>query len=333
MRVLHDHAIVTGTMEITRDRAGSPEDPILDASLLSEFERIKISHDPVSLDDLSKLWSALPQTSYRRSVVYEVDVVQIECRAERRIALPVQRRRVLASTARRPEITAAYRRPADPAHPIGDIRVRPSEDVAIEGKNFLAERLWVRFGHLEPIRVPPTSNGRIAIAVPDDAYPEDLDHSDPRPISKEDRLQPGALLVQVIATYSVEAIEGGLDKGQTVTEARQFRSNQAVLQLVPQVTGVDPLEGTAANLLTVNGRRLYHEDLKSYVILGDAAIEVSPPGTGDPWAAPTPTAVQVPLAPLAQALKPPTEGRTYPVRVQVNGAVNREDGVTFLLRP
>ena len=33
---------------------------------------------PASLDDITKVWSAVSGTNFRRSVIYEVTVVQIE---------------------------------------------------------------------------------------------------------------------------------------------------------------------------------------------------------------------------------------------------------------
>jgi hypothetical protein len=54
----------------------------------------------------------------------------------------------------------------------------------------------------------------------------------------------------------------------------------------------------------------------------------------DPWALPTPTSVEVPLAAAALELPPPPPaGQAYDVRIQVNGARNREDGASFTLMP
>jgi Pvc16 N-terminal domain len=333
MRVLHDHAVLTESLTITRPAAGTVGDPVLDISLRDEFEQTKVTLFPAGLEELSKLWSGMPDVNFRRSVVYEVTVVQIESRAERRLALPVAMRRIFATARSRPEITGAWREPA-PGDTIRDIRVRPGEPVVLEGRNMVADRVYVRFGALEPIRIPLAPSGHFVIAVPDDTYPIDLDHPATRPIPVADRLQPGPLLVQIIAEHPVEGVAGALDRGVPVAEPRRFRSNQALLELVPEITGVVPADGTTADLLRVDGRRLYHPDLTSYLVIGDAPIEVREPGPGDPWAAPTDTSVQVPLSSLATALPtPPPAGQSYDVTVQVNGARNRADGATFLLRP
>lgn len=333
MRVFHDHAILRETLTITRPAAGTVGDPILDFSLREEFEQAKVTLFPAGLEELSKLWSGMHDVNFRRSVIYEVTVVQIESEAERRLALPVATRRIFATARSRPEVTGAWREPA-PGDTIRDSRVRPGESIVIEGRNMTADRIYVRLGTLEPIRVPPAPSGRIVIAVPDDEYPIDLDNPATRPIPAADRLQPGPLLVQVIAEHPVEGVAGALDRGLPVSEARSFRSNQALLELVPEITGVAPADGTSAALLRVDGHRLYHPDLTSYVIVGDAPIEVREPGPGDPWAVPSESSVQVPLSSLATALPtPPPGGQAYDVTVQVNGARNRADGATFLLRP
>src|SRR3546814_10726008 len=124
---------------------------------------------------MSKLWSTIHDVNFRRSVIYEVTVVQIESTAERRLAQPVVTRRIFVSARSRPEIATAWREPV-PGEPMRDSRVRPGEAVVIEGRNVMADRVFVRFGDLEPIRVPPSASGRIEIVVPADEYPADLDN-------------------------------------------------------------------------------------------------------------------------------------------------------------
>lgn len=333
MRVFHDHPVLTETLTITRPAAGTVGDPILDISLREEFEQTKMTLFPASLEELSKLWSGMHEVNFRRSLIYEATVVQIDSQAQRRFAMPVATRRIFAIARRRPEITGAWREPA-PGDTVRETRVRPGDQIVIEGRNMVADRVYVRFGDLERIRISPASSGRVVIAVPDGTYPADLDHPAPRPIPVQDRLQPGPLLVQIIAEHPVEGIEGALDRGVAIAEPRSFRSNQALLELVPEITGLFPADGTAADLLRIDGRRLYRPDLTSYVVVGDAAIEVREPGPTDPWSAPTDTSVQVPLSSLATALPtPPPAGESYAVTVQVNGARSPADGTTFLLRP
>ncbi len=334
MRVLHHFGNRIDSLAITNPAAGVVGDPILDAVLREEFERTKIVLHPASLDDLTKVWSALSEENFRRSVVYEVTVVQIETVEPRPAPQPVETRRIYAVVRRRPVIRQAFVTPG-PGEPIGELRTRVGDNVTIVAENTLAARLYVRFGRLEPIRVSPPGDGRIRLPVPDDQYPIDLDHPTVRPIPPRDRVQPGPLEVEVIAEHPAEGVEGGLGAGVPVAMARRYGSNVALLQLVPRVTAVLPVAGPAGTVLQVAGARLWHSRAEaSEVIIGDAAVRVRPPGPADPWAAPTPIAVEVPVTEAAALLPAPGPGGDpYPVAVQVDGARSRDAGVSFTLQP
>jgi hypothetical protein len=334
MQTLQDFAVVSERLEITRAAAGPPGDPILHAGLRGELERVKITLQPAALEETTRLWSALPAANFRRAVVYRVSVVQIESRTPRRQAQPVQTRHLFVSSIRRPEITEVYRTPVLPSDPIGDVRVRIGEEITLVGRNFLGNGTWVQIGELEPIRVLPDSAGRIYIALPDADYPVDPDHAATRPIPPARQIQPGPLRVQVMVEHELESVHGGLDRGQTSRDARRYRSNVGLVLAVPQITATAPGSGNTAALLTVTGDRLFRSDMTTYVLVGDAAIEVRAPSAADPWAAPAPTSVQVPLTSLPEQLPlPPPTGKSWAVRVQVNGAQNREDTFSFQWMP
>src|SRR5262245_9751178 len=82
MRALHDHPLL-GANEIRAVVAGN--------DLHSQVERVRITPQPLSLEEMSKLWTTF-QTQYRISAAYQVDVVLIESRRPARTALPVLRR-------------------------------------------------------------------------------------------------------------------------------------------------------------------------------------------------------------------------------------------------
>lgn len=335
MLVLHDFGSRIDNLRLVTNRAGAIGDPVLDAVLQEEFERVKLVLAPVPLDEMAKLWSAMPQANFRRSVIYDASVVQIEGRLPRHQARPVETRRILALVARPPRIEAAYLTPPPPpADLIRDTHVAIGEEITIEHAPMSAERLYVRLGTLRPIRVPLPSTGTIRLTIPDDQYPIDLDHPALTPIPPADRLQPGALEVSLLSVSEADGIEGGLDRGQPVNIERAMRSNTALLQLLPTTATRTPANASAANanaVLRVTGERLWADDLSSQVIVGDVSVAVRPPKPGDPWAAPTATQIEVPVSAIAAALKPsPTP---YPVAVQVNGARSRDTGLTFRLDP
>jgi hypothetical protein len=318
MRVLHELPVVGEGLEITNPAAGTVGEPILNSALRGEFEQIKISLDPVTLEEFSKIWTALPQANFRRSVAYEVSVVQIESRSPRTAAPPVKERRVHLATLRRPEISNVYRTPVAPGERPGDIRAAVGQHLTIEGQNFVAPKTWVRLGKLGPIRVTPVGE-RIQIAVPDQEYPPDADHPLPRPIPTEERLQPGPQLVEVLAEREAEAVAGGLSTGTRMATQTALGSNQAVFVLVPEVSTLNPNTGPDGTVVRITGQRLFCDGLRTMVLIGDTTFTPLDPAAAEspPATVLTPTDISIRVTGL-----PPD---IYPVRVRVNGADSMED--------
>lgn len=332
MRVMNDFANGIDRLAIVNPVAGSPGDPILDPDLTNEFERLRFVLHPATLDDITKVWSAVSGTNFRRSVVYEVKVVQIETPLPRVSPKPVELRRLHMSLRRRPEINDLYVSPVNPGDPLGEMRVRIGEEITIVAEQVAAERLYIRLGSLDPIRVTLPGDGHIRIMVPDAQYPVDGDNPAPRPIPPPQQLQAGTLEVQLIAFHPSEGVEGALGPGTGLTGSRRYTSDIRLMQLVPTVADATPPTGNAASVLRVTGNRLWHKGAHGVeVIVGDAAIPVRMPEPGDPWAAPTPTAVEVPIAMATDIID--VSPTPYPVAAQVDGARSRNPGVTFTLGP
>ena len=85
MRVLHDVPIVTERLTTMRPPSGTH---VLHPSLRDEFEQVKMTLEPLTLEDITKVWTAL-SLRYRLSAAYVVNVVQIESRRPPRIPRPV----------------------------------------------------------------------------------------------------------------------------------------------------------------------------------------------------------------------------------------------------
>jgi hypothetical protein len=323
MRVLHDYPVITDSLTTIH----STPTQILHSSLRGEFEHIKICLDPISLEDLSKIWTALTRP-YRLSAAYTVSVVQIESRRLKTLAAPVLTRRIHLAISKRPQIENVYRSPVLPGEPIGDIRAHVLQELTIEGENFRTARTWVKLGGLEPIGVQPASDSEIRIVIPDDTYPADADHPVSRPIPAAERLQAGPQTVEVQILRPTEVVEGGLDKGVVVVDDRKQSSNHFVFLLAPEISTINPTSvaagGFASTVLTVNGLRLFQSGVKSVVLIGDVSIPVQDPG---PSGTQTETSIHVPLTALGLTM-PPTPADTYPVRVMANGVQSMEN-ITF----
>ncbi len=288
MRVLHDFAIIPPHLH-EKDDPTRPR--ILDPVLSGEFERIKITLQPTSLDDLSKLWSALPQASFRRSATYQVSVVQLESRRPRRLPRPVGEPplagpRIHVVSLRRPSIAEVrVRRQGDPPGMERTVPYAAIGDVLILlGQGLAGDPTRVRLGGLEiPVAAPAPD--RLEVAVPDDTLPGGL------PIPADRRLQPGPQTVEV-------RIGAGTLPGSG------FPSNQAIFLLVPRITLVTPHLAASPRTLTLDGRRLWHQDLSGETLVGSAAVPKNA------YLSATPGQLEVPLPEALPA---------SPVRVLVSG--------------
>ncbi len=85
MSVLHDHAVLSPNEIATiPDPNGDP----LDSGVAQQFERLRITPETLTSEDMYKLWSAF-QTHYRISAAYQVSVVLIDSTQPVRTPLPV----------------------------------------------------------------------------------------------------------------------------------------------------------------------------------------------------------------------------------------------------
>jgi Pvc16 N-terminal domain len=337
MRVMHDFGNRIDELKITSTAGGTVGKPILEEDLRMEFERLKVVLHPATLDDITKVWSAVSGTNFRRSAIYEVTVIQIETVAARPRPAPVETRRIVTAQRRRPEIIDAYLTPLLPGDSLGERRIRLGDDITIEMQGGRADKLYVKLGTLDPIRVTPQADGRIRIVVPDATYPVDLDNPAPRPIPLAQQLQAGPLQVQLVAEHPVEGVEGGLGPGTAMAGSRRYGSNLALLQLCPRITTLVPAVASAAaigaaSMLRITGARLWPGGAHSVdVIIGDVAIHVRDKKQGDPWIAPSQTSVEIPLLLVTDALQ--TSVAPYAVAVEVDGVRSRDLGLTFTLGP
>jgi hypothetical protein len=246
MRVLHDFSIVTDGLAITRAAAGTVGSPILDPSLIGEFEKVRITLQPLSLEDITKIWTAMPESSFRRSVAYQVSVVQIESQAKRRFPKLVGEPekagpRVYAVPFPNPRIDALrVIRQDDPKkeeRPYPYVRI--GDTLVIEGANLAGDSVRVQIGSVEV--TGSVSGNRMEVAVPDDSA-----------------LQPGAQTVQIISELKL---------GEPPTPHVGFRSNLAVFMLVPYIKILD--DTTTPGTVILNGSRLYAEDEECMALIDE----------------------------------------------------------------
>jgi hypothetical protein len=200
---------------------------------------------------LSKLWTALPEANFRRSVGYQVSVVQIESRQDRRYPRPVGEPkeagpRIYALAFHSPKIVdLRVIRQDDPQESVRPVPyARVGDTLVILGHSLSGEHSRVILGAVDATaQVTSLSDDRIDVVIPDD-----------------DGLQPG--------THTVRLVRD-VEMGEPPELHAGFQSNVAVFALVPQITGLDT--GTPG-ALTIHGTRLFQEGTECLTLLGDEVV-------------------------------------------------------------
>ena len=191
--------------------------PLATSDLDGDVELVKLTQQPQTADDISKLWAALNQ-SYRLSVCYEASAVLIKRRRVARAAPPVRAAGVYAVTLRRPVIEA-----------VTPAAVTVDDQLFLAGRNLRAPDARVRFasGDADPAK---TQIGDTEIVVK--ALPAGL------------RAGPNAVFV----VHDVRM-------GEPPALHRGFESNAGLFSLIPKIT-TDLSDGQGNPIDVVRGQEL-----------------------------------------------------------------------------
>jgi hypothetical protein len=157
MSVLYDHALL-GPDEIKLATSGSLPGSDLDR----QVERVRITMQPLPLEDISKLWTGL-STQYRLSVAYELSVALIDSTQPRRTPLPVLTR----GPADKGVFSQADLIPPFPAldqvrFPNNQTSARLGDTLVLTGQHLDGTNVGVVFKHSlwnTPVEIPPQAGG------------------------------------------------------------------------------------------------------------------------------------------------------------------------------
>jgi hypothetical protein len=287
MQVLHEHQIIDERLIEIND---SDQSPILHQSLRGQFERVKLYLEPLSLEDLSKVWTSLT-LPYRLSVAYKVSVVQIESLRQKHKALPVldlsreESPRAHVVPFRQPQISS-----------IEPVIAKLGERLTIRGLN-LGSAVEVKIGR-RSLPAVVLADGRIWVTLPAEHYPEEST------VPMEERLRAGPQNLQVVA--EVPTMPG-----------RRFSSNLAVFMLAPEINeergGVNPTSGGAGSSIGVSFTPAFYKGDRAYLFVGDVGIEAQP--------LPSQVTSSYELEFLLPSLpEQKLDAGTYPLRLRINGA-------------
>jgi hypothetical protein len=308
MRIMYDNAV------ITEKRIRDLNPTITDPEYLQVYENLKMVLDPINLEDLMKIWTALTKP-YKLSVAYNVSAVQIEKDEEKPsisrplgegplieakvYAIPstiprIENIRIYhgAKAANQKELEAPYAN-------VGDTLI-------ISGRNFTGD-IRVILGTVDAtdqinyIR----DDSRIELTVPNRA-----------------ELQPGSQTVRL--AFDVMMGKSHAEQKHTISN-----SNQSIFLLAPRIDSFELNSNLPLPTLVISGSRLFNPEMECMTMIGDMVIHSSD-YILDNSTNPEPSdSIAIP-----QTLVPGlVVGTTYTVRVRVNGVENIDVEKTLVPSP
>src|SRR5262245_41455101 len=268
MSVLHDYPVI-GADKIKKNIDSET------ANLEEQVERIRITLQPLTFEEISKLWTTF-QTHYRTSAAYQVSVVLIESTLPSKTPLPVLRRgeedRGAEVVAGSLPVVEEIRVPMSGAFSaLANVRLAKTlpgaqlnDEIAILGRNFSGGGARVRLKHhlvAAPFELQPTQmdDKTIIVKLPDAAaasatwpagfYTTAVIVS---PAGEGDRISNEMVLslAPAITISPVSAAAG--DITLIVTTAPQIRKEQSVSLLFGDKQIQHPALAAATNTLTFN---------------------------------------------------------------------------------
>lgn len=155
MSLLHDHPVFS-RQEIQLAFPAS--------RLHEQIERVRITPQPISLDDISKLWTGF-QTQYKLSVAYQVAVLLIESKRPSRTPLPVLTRGANDSGVFvQPFVVPPFPTLESIQYPLNQTGVQLGDELLLKGHHLFGDQVTIRFTYVRT----GTSIIRYAIGSPAD---------------------------------------------------------------------------------------------------------------------------------------------------------------------
>ena len=295
MSVLHDNPVLSSD-EI---KAALPPDDLKLYDLYDQIEHVRITPQPMTLDEMSKLWTIF-QTKYRISTAYQVSVVLIESSRASRTPLPVLRR---GQEDRGPEAQGNMLSPLPTLTGIKlATKTQPGaqlgEKLTLSGYQLDGDSLLVRFEN--PRLTNPNDIGPLAAITTSDQT--DVEVTLPNDANAQTDWVAGFYSVSIEVTNNADAANP-----KRTTNALSF-------SLAPRILTINPTATLAANgdfELTLTCSPQVRQGQRATLLFGGNEIKAEPPP--DPPPAQTDT-LKFQIAPVTAA----SIGEYY-LRLRVDG--------------
>ena len=163
VRTMHAHPVLTSSMigeMIDANKTSANLGYLVNSDLARAIEQVKFTPLPLTLEELSKLWSVFFQTTYAVSVAYQGTVILIETTDNAAVGLPVRDRSLSVMPFRRPTIEAVLGRGADGSvSPV----ITAASTIVIQGKQLKSPTTRVGLAGVE---APPSDVSDTQVSVP-----------------------------------------------------------------------------------------------------------------------------------------------------------------------
>jgi hypothetical protein len=285
MFVLHEMPVLTRDA-IRAVTLSPPQPPLLAGLTLSELadqiEQIKIAPQVMSVEEISKIWSAL-QSQYRPTAVYKASVVLIESKKSVRPTLPVQARNLAVLPFEHPVIDVVQSQENDGAPIVENQPILAGYNLVIDGQRLRgdATRVLIDEEEIVPDDDRVTAE-RIVVALPG-------------------MLQPGLHSVQI-----AHRVDFGT--GFPSEPHRGFESNVAAFVLAPRITTPSPVNAAPNSVLSLGIAPPIGPAQRATLLVGASTISIAARPPNDPPA----SSLDFPIPGLVVG--------DYLLRVQIDGA-------------
>jgi hypothetical protein len=292
MRVLHDFPIITRNTP----RLGTPGPPqIMEAGLQSDFESIRILPKQLSLEELTKIWTAFKE-DFQRSVGYEVVVVRVQRPQQHSANPPALTRRIQVAASVSPAISIKLAAAA----------ANTDSNIFLSGTGLTDPSLRIQVTDASRLGYPPApvllelqtdASNRLFFQIP----------------GTNPQMQPGPKLIQAVITAATPGV-------------RPVASAPAMFTLLPNIDNITPqsgpfdgtthviISGTALGVAPADPT-LPPNPMVPAVLFGGYVIPLA-----DLDLSGLPSTIVATLnAQPATSPQPPTASTPAPVRVRVNG--------------
>ena len=261
------------------------------SQLADQVEQIKLSAEPMSTDETSKLWAAF-QAPYRPSAAYLATVVLVEGRRPARPSLPVRERNLYVLPFRQPVIDEVV------AEDGKQVPIQAGTALLVHGRELRGSPTGIRIGDVDvTAAATAVEPERIRLVLPD-------------PL-------PAGVPAGVQAVYVVHPVEMGTPP--VPHPGAGAESNAGAFVLRPRVK-TPPLVDGAAKEIEVQVHPDVLRDQRTVLLLN--SLDPAPPGE-------TPRGYTLPMRPLSPGVDKSAKVRfshagvkagKYLLRVRVDGA-------------